>query len=157
MMGPQHQYFLCAKPTRDRSVKQRHLTRRTVVAGIGATVTMPWIARRGLVASKPILIGVPATSTAAIGAADHGDHISRTAIAVDEICAAGGVLGRPLAGRQQTGGRRMHRYAGGCNVESVYIAATSGNGCLLAVQMRVSPWLGKPRFVRSGDSRKPDS
>jgi hypothetical protein len=48
------------------------LTRRTVTAGLGAAVAMPWIARRGFAASKPIVMGVPATSTAAIGAADHG-------------------------------------------------------------------------------------
>jgi branched-chain amino acid transport system substrate-binding protein len=77
-------------------MKEQHLTRRSVAVGVGATIAMPWIVRRGLAASKPILLGVPATSTAAAGAADHGDHINGTAIAVDEINAAGGVLGRPL-------------------------------------------------------------
>ena len=72
------------------------LTRRTVTAGLGATVAMPWIARRGFAASKPIVIGVPATSTAAIGAADHGDHINGSTMAVDEINKSGGILGREL-------------------------------------------------------------
>ena len=72
------------------------LTRRTVTAGLGAAVAMPWIARRGFAASKPIVIGVPATSTAAIGAADHGDHVNGSTMAVDEINRSGGVLGREL-------------------------------------------------------------
>ncbi len=55
------------------------ITRRTVTKGIGAAVAMPWIARRASASSKPILLGVPATSTAAVGAADHGDHINGTA------------------------------------------------------------------------------
>ena len=72
------------------------LTRRTVTAGLGVAVTTPWIARRGFAASKPIVIGVPATSTAAIGAADHGDHVNGSPLAVDEINKSGGVLGREL-------------------------------------------------------------
>jgi branched-chain amino acid transport system substrate-binding protein len=72
------------------------ISRRTIAKGIGAAVAMPWIARRASASSKPILLGVPATSTAAVGAADHGDHINGTAMAVDEINASGGILGRPL-------------------------------------------------------------
>lgn len=72
------------------------LTRRTVTAGLGAAVAMPWIAGRGFAASKPIMIGVPATSTAAIGAADHGDYVNGSTMALDEINKSGGVLGREL-------------------------------------------------------------
>jgi branched-chain amino acid transport system substrate-binding protein len=58
---------------------------------------MPWVTRRAFAAStKPIVIGVPATSTAAVGAADHGDHINGTNLAVDEINKSGGGLGREL-------------------------------------------------------------
>lgn len=72
------------------------VTRRTVTLGLGAAVAAPWVVRNAFAASDPILLGVPATSTAAVGAADHGDHINGTAIAVDEINEAGGILGRPL-------------------------------------------------------------
>jgi branched-chain amino acid transport system substrate-binding protein len=71
-------------------------TRRTVAAGISAAVAMPWVTRRAFAASKPIVIGVAATSTAAVGAADHGDHINGSTLAVDEINKSGGVLGREL-------------------------------------------------------------
>lgn len=74
----------------------RKVSRRTVMTGIGVGVAMPWVSRFALAQSKPILLGVPATSTGAVGAADHGDHINGTAIAVDEINEAGGVLGRPI-------------------------------------------------------------
>lgn len=72
-------------------------TRRAVTAGIGAAVAMPWIVRSpAFAASKPIVIGVPATSTAAIGAADHGDYVNGSTMALDEINKSGGVLGREL-------------------------------------------------------------
>ena len=70
------------------------LTRRTVNAGLGAALVAPWIVRPGFAASKPIVIGVPATSTAAVGAADHGDHINGSTLTVEEINKSGGVLGR---------------------------------------------------------------
>ena len=73
------------------------LTRRTVVAGVGAAVAMPWVARSpAFASSKPIILGVAATSTATVGAADHGDHINGSTMAVDEINASGGILGREL-------------------------------------------------------------
>ncbi len=75
---------------------KQQLTRRTVSAALGTAIAMPWVSRYGLAASAPIVLGVAATSTAAIGAADHGDHINGTAIAVDEINKAGGILGREL-------------------------------------------------------------
>lgn len=72
------------------------LTRRTVTAGLGVAMAMPWVARQAFAQSKPIVIGVPATKTAAIGAADHGDHINGTILALDEINKSGGVRGREL-------------------------------------------------------------
>jgi branched-chain amino acid transport system substrate-binding protein len=69
-------------------------TRRTVVAGAGATIAAPWVSRA--LASEPILIGVPTAQTAAAGVADHQDFLNGTKLAVEEINAAGGVLGRPL-------------------------------------------------------------
>ena len=51
---------------------------------------MPWIARRAFASSKPILLGVPTASTAAVGVADDLDHINGTTLAMDEINASGG-------------------------------------------------------------------
>jgi branched-chain amino acid transport system substrate-binding protein len=72
------------------------LTRRTVVAGAGAAVAMPWIARSPAFAAEPIVLGVPTSQTAAAGVADHQDFLQGTTLAMEEINAAGGILGRPL-------------------------------------------------------------
>ena len=72
------------------------LTRRTVVAGAGAVVAMPWVARTSALAAEPIALGVPTSQTAAAGVADHQDFLNGTTLAMEEINAAGGILGRPL-------------------------------------------------------------
>ena len=45
---------------------------------------------------KPILLGVPTCQSAAAGVADDLDHWNGTTLAMEEINAAGGILGRPL-------------------------------------------------------------
>ena len=72
------------------------LTRRTVTAGIGASLAMPWVARTPAFAAEPIVLGVPTSQTAAAGVADHQDHLNGTTMAMEEINAAGGIMGREL-------------------------------------------------------------
>ncbi|WP_217358758.1 ABC transporter substrate-binding protein [Thalassococcus sp. S3] len=47
-------------------------------------------------AQEPIVIGVPAVQSGPVGVADHTDWTNGITLAVEEINAAGGVLGRPL-------------------------------------------------------------
>ncbi len=69
--------------------------RRQAIKFLGAAAALPWIARSAF-AAEPILIGIPSSQTAAAGVADHLDHLNGTMLAVEEINAAGGVLGRQL-------------------------------------------------------------
>jgi branched-chain amino acid transport system substrate-binding protein len=71
------------------------LTRRSVTAGIGAALSAPFIGRSAL-AAQPIVLGIPYCQTAAAGVADHKDFLNGTTLAMEEINAAGGILGRPL-------------------------------------------------------------
>ncbi len=72
------------------------LTRRAVTAGLSASIAMPWIARSFAFSGKPIVLGVPAAQTSAAGVADHLDFVQGTTLAMEEINAAGGILGREL-------------------------------------------------------------
>lgn len=72
------------------------VTRRTVVAGAAATLAMPWVSRASAFSGDPILLGVPTSQTAAAGVADDLDHLNGTTLAMEEINAAGGILGREL-------------------------------------------------------------
>ena len=71
-------------------------TRRTVTAGLGAALAMPWVTRSHAFSGKPIILGVPAAQTSAAGVADHLDFVQGTTLAMEEINAAGGILGREL-------------------------------------------------------------
>jgi branched-chain amino acid transport system substrate-binding protein len=74
----------------------RIFTRRHVTSGVAASaLAMPFISRQAF-AAEPILIGVPTAQTAQAGVADHQDYLNGTTLALEEINAAGGVLGRPL-------------------------------------------------------------
>jgi branched-chain amino acid transport system substrate-binding protein len=44
----------------------------------------------------PIIIGLPLTQSGPVGVVDHEDHLNGTILAVEEVNAAGGVLGRQL-------------------------------------------------------------
>lgn len=72
------------------------LTRRAVTAGIGAAAAMPWISRARAFTGDPIILGVPTSQTAAAGVADHQDHLNGTTLAMEEINASGGIMGREL-------------------------------------------------------------
>src|SRR6218665_3209187 len=89
-------------------------TRRRVlaatVAGVAAAEFSPGLIGSAFAQSgKPILLGVPTCQTAAAGVAgdkdpwpgadrraDDNDHWQGTTLAMEEINAAGGILGRPL-------------------------------------------------------------
>lgn len=75
------------------------LTRRILLQTLSigtATVTMPLIGQARAATTGPILIGVPTAQTSQTGVADHQDYLNGTTLALEEINAAGGVLGRPL-------------------------------------------------------------
>ncbi|KAB7619355.1 amino acid ABC transporter substrate-binding protein [Verminephrobacter sp. Larva24] len=76
-------------------------TRRRVlaatVAGVAAAEFSPGLIGSAFAQSgKPVLLGVPTCQTAAAGVADDNDHWQGTTLAMEEINAAGGILGRPL-------------------------------------------------------------
>jgi branched-chain amino acid transport system substrate-binding protein len=78
----------------------RKFARRSVVKGLAgaaatASLPMPWI-RRSSAAAPPIVLGVPTAQTGAVGVADHQDFLNGTTLAMNEINAAGGILGRQL-------------------------------------------------------------
>ena len=50
----------------------------------------------GAFAADPIVIGIPAAQSGPVGVADHQDWTNGAMMAIEEINAAGGVLGRPL-------------------------------------------------------------
>jgi branched-chain amino acid transport system substrate-binding protein len=47
-------------------------------------------------AADPIVIGLPLNQTGPVGVVDHQDHLNGTILAIEEINAAGGVLGRQI-------------------------------------------------------------
>jgi len=49
-----------------------------------------------VVAADPIIVGIPAAQSGPVGVADHQDWTNGATMAIEEINAAGGVLGRPL-------------------------------------------------------------
>jgi branched-chain amino acid transport system substrate-binding protein len=77
-------------------------TRRRVLKAVPAAAAVaalpaPFIPGSTRAASaEPILIGVPTAQTAQAGVADHQDYLNGTTLAIEEINAAGGVLGRQL-------------------------------------------------------------
>lgn len=78
-----------------------HLNRRGVIktAAAGAAASalpMPFVSRRHALAAEPIVVGLLATTSSVAGVADHLDHTQGSMLAVEEINAAGGVLGREV-------------------------------------------------------------
>ncbi len=63
---------------------------------LGAALSGPFVHTARAASGAPILIGVPTAQTARAGVADHADYLNGTTLALEEINAAGGVLGRPL-------------------------------------------------------------
>ncbi len=77
-----------------------NFTRRRVLsgaaAGLAASAIPLGFSRSAAAADGPIVLGVPTSQTAAAGVADDLDHLNGTTLAMEEINAAGGILGRPL-------------------------------------------------------------
>ena len=73
------------------------MTRRTAlkvaIGGAAASFAAPRVIAAG---NDKILIGVPSSLSTPYGVADDTDHLNGTKLAVDEINAAGGVLGREI-------------------------------------------------------------
>lgn len=82
----------------NRSGRRKAL--KTIGAGGAALATstfaMPWVSKKHVMASEPIVLGVPTSQTAAAGVADDLDHLNGTTLAMEEINASGGILGREL-------------------------------------------------------------
>lgn len=75
-----------------------HNKRRTLIKGLAATAagtSLPF-APAAFARKEPILLGLPTSQTAAHGVADDQDHLNGTILAMEEINAAGGILGREL-------------------------------------------------------------
>lgn len=75
-------------------INRRTLLGTAAAGAAGAAFPMPFISRAW--AAEPILLGLPTAQTAAAGVADDLDHLNGTTLAMEEINAAGGILGREL-------------------------------------------------------------
>ena len=75
------------------------MKRPRILKQLLATVagTCLWVLSATTFAAEPIVIGLPLNQTGPVGVADHQDHLNGTILAIEEINAAGGVLGRELA------------------------------------------------------------
>lgn len=78
------------------------IDRRSAIKGMGALAasaalpfSMPARAQKKP-SGKPIVLGLTISQTAAAGVADHTDHMNGSILAMEEINARGGILGRPL-------------------------------------------------------------
>lgn len=85
------------KNTPSLSLGGASMTRRAALkvalAGATATLAAPKTIAAG---NDTILIGVPSSLSTPYGVADDTDHLNGTKLAVEEINAAGGVLGRQI-------------------------------------------------------------
>lgn len=70
-------------------------TRRGFLRSSAATIAAVSLAAPAL-AADPIIIGIPAAQSGPVGVADHQDWTNGAMMAIEEINAGGGVLGRPL-------------------------------------------------------------
>jgi hypothetical protein len=120
-----------------------------MVAGAGATLAMPFILREGALGAEPIVLGLPTSQTAAAGVADDLDHLNGSTLAMEEINASGGILGRELKlfvtdvdklfpGELQTSDRGLCRRQGARDFECIPVRAHSGHGRVGRVQMSLS-------------------
>src|SRR5580700_4514911 len=83
-----------------RSATIRPVSRRKALklAASGAAAAVAGLAAPAAIAAgkDKILIGVPSSLSTPYGVADDTDHLNGTTMAVEEINAAGGVLGREI-------------------------------------------------------------
>lgn len=69
---------------------RRGFLRSTAAIAVAVSITSPAFA------ADPIVIGIPAAQSGPVGVADHQDWTNGALLAIEEINANGGVLGRPL-------------------------------------------------------------
>jgi branched-chain amino acid transport system substrate-binding protein len=74
------------------------LSRRGFLHSTAATVLAASVAAPAF-AADPIVIGIPAAQSGPVGVADHQDWTNGAMMAIEEINAAGGVMGRPLSAK----------------------------------------------------------
>ena len=75
-------------------ISRRHVLKAMPAAAAVTALPVPLVASSTRAASaEPVLIGVPTAQTAQAGVADHQDYLNGTTLAIEEINAAGGVLG----------------------------------------------------------------
>ncbi len=67
-----------------------------ICLGAAITATSFVATQRAHAADGPIVIGMPLNQSGPVGVVDHQDHWNGTILAVEEINAAGGVLGRQI-------------------------------------------------------------
>lgn len=80
---------------RNNGISRRRAV-KTIAAGgaASALISAPWVRRAN--AADIILLGVPSSLSTPYGVADDTDHLNGTKLAMEEINAAGGILGRQL-------------------------------------------------------------
>ena len=69
---------------------RRDFLRSTVAVFAAVSIAAPALA------AEPIVVGIPAAQSGPVGVADHQDWTNGAMMAIEEINANGGVLGRPL-------------------------------------------------------------
>ena len=69
---------------------------KQAIARTIATVAMTAALSGQVMAADPIIIGIPAAQSGPVGVADHQDWTNGASLAIEELNAKGGVLGRPL-------------------------------------------------------------
>jgi branched-chain amino acid transport system substrate-binding protein len=77
-------------------VNRRRLIKTAAAGAAAAALPMPFVSRMNALAADPIVVGLLATTSSAAGVADHLDHTQGATLAIEEINAAGGVLGRQI-------------------------------------------------------------
>jgi len=63
---------------------------------IAASTVLVFLVNASATAADPIIIGIPAAQSGPVGVADHQDWTNGATMAIEEINADGGVLGRQL-------------------------------------------------------------
>ena len=69
---------------------------RRWLKNLGGGIIGSLILVSGGISAEPIVIGLPLAQTGPVGVVDHQDHLNGTILAMEEINASGGVLGRML-------------------------------------------------------------
>ncbi|MCB1755484.1 MAG: ABC transporter substrate-binding protein [Gammaproteobacteria bacterium] len=78
------------------SINRRKFVKSLVGSAVAASAAQLPFMRGAGAADGPILIGLPIAQTSQAGVTDHTDHLNGATLAMEEINAAGGVLGRQL-------------------------------------------------------------